>query len=214
MPFTRARAAAIIAVSTLALASCGGGDQPAPETESPAVDTTVAETEAHDSAPTNTTPREAEENSAVRSSTAEQASSISNSSTTANAADAKEKETLDEVRERFSVLAPPEFFEKLDGCSQADMEGYYDCAGAEVGQFQFFDSESKAASTTQVLTELRSSKIVEDNGNRVVGWSTVGTSAIVTVVDNSEGQVMQHLISTDREDPRRMIYDLGLAKES
>lgn len=112
------------------------------------------------------------------------------------------------------MLAPPEFFAKLDGCSQADMEGYFDCAGSEVGQFQFFDSESKAASTTQVLTELRSSKIVEDNGNRVVGWSTVGTSAIVTVVDNSAGQVMQHLISTDREDPRRMIYDLGLAKEN
>ena len=52
------------------------------------------------------------------------------------------------------------------------------------------------------------------HGDRVVGWSTVGTSAIVTVVDNKAGQVMQHLVSTDREDPRQRIYDLGLAKES
>lgn len=191
---TRTRAAAVVAAASLALAACGGEDAPAP------ADPTVA-TEATEA----TEVTEATEAS-------EGESSISESpSTTVNE---KEQETLEEVRERFSVLAPAEFFDRLDGCVSADLEGYYDCAGEEVGQFQFFDSESKAASTTQVLTELRSSKIVEDDGDRVVGWSTVGTSAIVTVVDNKAGQVMQHLVSTDREDPRQRIYDLGLAKES
>ena len=89
--------------------------------------------------------------------------------------------------------------------------GSFDCSGDEIGQFQFFDSESKAASTTQLLTELRSSRVVEDNGDRIVGWSTLGTSAIITVVDNRAGQVLQQLVSSDQEDPRQRIYDLGLA---
>ena len=93
------------------------------------------------------------------------------------------------------------------------MSGSFDCSGEGIGQFQFFDSDSKAASTTQLLTELRSSRVVEDNGDRVVGWSTLGTSAIITVVDNEAGQVMQQLISTEQDDPRQRIYDLGLAKQ-
>lgn len=135
-------------------------------------------------------------------------SSISTSPT----AEDKEVEALKKVREEFASIAPPEFFDRLDGCVPAGIEGSYDCSGSEVGQFQFFASEAKAASTTQLLTELRSSKIVEDNGQRVVGWSTVGTSAIITVVDNAAGLVMQQLISSDQEDPRQRIYDLGLAK--
>ena len=135
-------------------------------------------------------------------------SSISTSPT----AEDKEVEALKKVREEFASIAPPEFFDQLDGCVPAGIEGSYDCSGSEVGQFQFFASEAKAASTTQLLTELRSSKIVEDNGQRVVGWSTVGTSAIITVVDNAAGLVMQQLISSDQEDPRQRIYDLGLAK--
>jgi len=91
------------------------------------------------------------------------------------------------------------------------MAGSYDCSGPEVGQFQLFDSDAKAASTTQLLTELRSSRIVEDNGTRVVGWSTLGTSAIITVVDNEKGQVLQQLVSSDQEDPRERIHKLGLS---
>ncbi len=117
------------------------------------------------------------------------------------------------VAERFSTLAPPEFFEQLDTCVAVDVESSFDCSGADIGQFQFFDSDSKAASTTQLLTELRSSRIVEDTGERVVGWSTLGTSAIITVVDNSKGQVMQQLVSSDREDPRERIIKLGLVDE-
>lgn len=124
-----------------------------------------------------------------------------------------EPESVDEVAQQFSTLAPPELFKQLEACTSTGMEGSYDCSGPEIGQFQFFDSESKAASTTQLLTELRSSRLVEDKGDRVVGWSVLGTSAIITVVDNEAGQVMQQLISTDQEDPRKRIYELGLADQ-
>lgn len=125
-----------------------------------------------------------------------------------------DEETLAEVRETFAGLAPEELFDQFDGCSAAGISGSFDCQGDEIGQFQFFDSDAKAASSTQLLTELRSSRVVEDSGDRVVGWSTLGTSAIITVVDNRAGQVMQQLISSDQEDPRQRIYDLGLAKKS
>ena len=125
----------------------------------------------------------------------------------------QEADALAEVRERFSSLAPEEFFDQFDDCAAGGLSGSFDCSGEGIGQFQFFDSDSKAASTTQLLTELRSSRVVEDNGDRVVGWSTLGTSAIITVVDNEAGQVMQQLISTDQDDPRQRIYDLGLAKQ-
>ena len=125
----------------------------------------------------------------------------------------QEADALAEVRERFSTLAPEEFFDQFDDCAAGGLSGSFDCSGEGIGQFQFFDSDSKAASTTQLLTELRSSRVVEDNGARVVGWSTLGTSAIITVVDNEAGQVMQQLISTEQDDPRQRIYDLGLAKQ-
>ena len=125
-----------------------------------------------------------------------------------------DEETLAEVRETFAGLAPEELFDQFEGCAATGIDGSYDCQGDEIGQFQFFDSDAKAASSTQLLTELRSSRVVEDSGDRVVGWSTLGTSAIITVVDNRAGQVMQQLISSDQEDPRQRIYDLGLAKKS
>lgn len=147
-------------------------------------------------------------------------SASSSKKTAAGTADAtstsgrkQEADALAEVRERFSTLAPEEFFDQFDDCAAGGLSGSFDCSGEGIGQFQFFDSDSKAASTTQLLTELRSSRVVEDNGDRVVGWSTLGTSAIITVVDNEAGQVMQQLISTDQDDPRQRIYDLGLAKQ-
>ncbi len=63
-----------------------------------------------------------------------------------------------------------------------------------------------------MLTELRSSQVIEDDGDRVVGWSTLGTTAVITVVDNKEGMVMQQMISSDQEDPEEKIKELGLAK--
>ena len=45
-----------------------------------------------------------------------------------------------------------------------------------------------------------------------MGWSTLGTTAVITVVDNKEGMVMQQMISSDQEDPEEKIKELGLAK--
>ena len=69
---------------------------------------------------------------------------------------------------------------------------------------------AKASQTTQVLTELRSSRVIEDSGNRVVGWSMLGNTAILTVVDNDEGLIMQQMISTDQDDPEERLKELGL----
>ena len=60
--------------------------------------------------------------------------------------------------------------------------------------------------------ELRSSKVVEDKGSRVVGWSTLGSTAIITLVDNDEGLVMQQMTSLDQEDPEKRLEELGLVK--
>ncbi|WKD59683.1 hypothetical protein [Corynebacterium caspium] len=115
-----------------------------------------------------------------------------------------------EVAKRFETLAPQALFEKLETCNPNSIENSVECSGPEVGQFQFFDSESKAASSTQLLTELRSSRVVEDRANHIVGWTTLGNNAVVTVVDTDKGQVLQQMISTDRVEPEDRIRELGL----
>ncbi|ALC05245.1 hypothetical protein CDES_03965 [Corynebacterium deserti GIMN1.010] len=112
----------------------------------------------------------------------------------------------------FASLAPVELFEQFDTCDPSGVEDSYACSGPEVGQFQFFDNPSKATSTTQLLTELRSSRVVEDSGSKVVGWTTIGTMSIITVVDNDEGLVLQQMVSSDRIDPEERIYELGLVE--
>ncbi|WP_342319194.1 hypothetical protein [Corynebacterium mayonis] len=191
-----ARLAGAIAVSsTLLLAACSNNEpgQPAP------AQTSTPETEQSSSA------------SAEAAGTSSSTAGSSAASTSAASKD-KDRELVADVAKRFSTLAPASLFDKLETCSETDIRGSYDCSGPEIGQFQLFESEAKAASTTQLLTELRGSRIVSDKGNLVVGWSTLGTSAIITVVDNDKGQVMQQLISSDQEDPRERIYNLGLAE--
>ncbi|MCZ2221654.1 hypothetical protein NUW87_09750 [Corynebacterium pilbarense] len=190
-----------------------------PEQTGPETDTETDSGTETDTA-TVTSTRSETASSSPKSSTTAASTKSSSKKTAAGTADAtstsgkkQETDSLEEVRERFSTLAPEEFFDQFDDCAAGGLSGSFDCSGEGIGQFQFFDSDSKAASTTQLLTELRSSRVVEDNGDRVVGWSTLGTSAIITVVDNEAGQVMQQLISTDQEDPRQRIYDLGLAKQ-
>lgn len=201
---------AAAAAAALTLSACStdsddaADDTAAPEitsTESPTPDT---ETSAVTATDTTTV-------SSVSSTTS--STRATESTSTSSSAKSRDENVLGDVRDRFSTLAPPEFFDQFDSCVAGGLSGSFDCSGDGIGQFQFFDSDSKAASTTQLLTELRSSRVVEDNGDRVVGWSTLGTSAIITVVDNREGQVMQQLISTDQEDPRQRIYDLGLAEQ-
>lgn len=223
MSVSRRAIASAVLVGSLSLAACGGGeDDEANATSSPISTSYISEdpTTSSDSETTTpetttsetTTTAESESDTASESAS-ETVSSTSTSSSKREKADSSAEATLEKVRERFASLAPEEFFDQFEGCGAGGISGSYDCQGDEIGQFQFFDSESKAASSTQLLTELRSSRVVEDSGDRVVGWSTLGTSAIITVVDNREGLVMQQLISSDQEDPRQRIYDLGLAKK-
>ena len=223
------RSVSLIAAATaaaLTLSACSNdSDSEDPDARAPE----ITSTETPPSEPEQTDASTETDSATVTSTRSETASTSASSGTStkssskktaAGTADAtstsrkkQEADALAEVRERFSTLAPEEFFDQFDDCAAGGLSGSFDCSGEGIGQFQFFDSDSKAASTTQLLTELRSSRVVEDNGDRVVGWSTLGTSAIITVVDNEAGQVMQQLISTDQDDPRQRIYDLGLAKQ-
>ncbi|MCS4535813.1 hypothetical protein [Corynebacterium sp. HS2168-gen11] len=117
------------------------------------------------------------------------------------------------TRQRFQSLAPDSLFSQFDSCAPNGVGESMACSGPVVGQFQFFASDAKAASTTQILTGLRSSRVIEDTGRFVIGWSTVGNTAIITVVDNDEGLVLQQLVSTDDINPTQRIYELGLAKK-
>lgn len=192
---SRSRLACALAAVALTggLAACSQPEEP--ETPETSAVTTAEETTS-----------EAEES---------EAESESESTTETSEASSKDDEEneVGEVRERFASLAPESLFDALDTCTETSIEGSYDCSGSEIGQFQFFDSDSKAASSTQVLTELRSSRVVEDTGRKVVGWSVLGTSALITVVDNEEGLVLQQLMSGDKEDPAERIYELGLAED-
>ena len=230
------RSVSLIAAATVAaltLTACSNdSDSEDPDTRAPEITSTeTPPSEPEQTGPetgasaetdtaTVTSTRSETASSSVSSSTTAASTKSSSKKTAAGTADAtstsgkkREADALAEVRERFATLAPEEFFDQFDDCAAGGLSGSFDCSGEGIGQFQFFDSDSKAASTTQLLTELRSSRVVEDDGDRVVGWSTLGTSAIITVVDNEAGQVMQQLISTDQDDPRQRIYDLGLAKQ-
>lgn len=123
----------------------------------------------------------------------------------------REVSTVRKVAEMYGSLAPAEFFQKFESCAPNGIPDSSACTGPEVGQFQFFKGDAKAASTTQLLTELRSSRVVEDTGDRVVGWSTLGTTAVITVVDNKKGLTMQQMVSSDKQDPLARIVELGLA---
>lgn len=222
------RSVSLIACATaaaLTLTACSNDpdsedpDTRAPEitsTETPPSDPEQTDASTETDTATVTSTRSETASTSASSGTSTKSSSKKTAAGTADATSTSKKQeadALEEVRERFATLAPEEFFDQFDDCAAGGLSGSFDCSGEGVGQFQFFDSDSKAASTTQLLTELRSSRVVEDNGDRVVGWSTLGTSAIITVVDNEAGQVMQQLISTDQDDPRQRIYDLGLAKQ-
>ena len=210
-PARTATAAALLGLS-VAAASCSS-DADAPD-DAP-VETTSAAT---------TTTSENDEESAASS------TESSTSSTESESADKDEDEASEESTTRepsasseldksvakvydvYKSLAPKDLFAQFERCDSTGGDSSYNCSGPKVGQFQFFKSHSKASQTTQVLTELRSSHAIEDDGDRVVGWSTLGTTAVITVVDNKEGLVMQQMISSDQEDPEEKIKELGLAK--
>ena len=211
---TRATAAALllgVGVSTAACSSDDAAPADAPvetttagaESTAPAADTT----EETSTASSSSTVESSAESSAAESSEASEGASASKEPGTE-----KLEKSVAKAYDIFAPVAPKELFALFDRCDSTGGDDSYNCSGPEVGQFQFFRSHSKAKQTTQVLTELRSSQVIEDDGDRVVGWSTLGTTAVITVVDNKEGMVMQQMISSDQEDPEEKIKELGLAK--
>lgn len=211
---TRATAAALllgVGVSTAACSSNDAAPADAPvetspagaESTAPAADTA----EETSTASSSSTVESSAESSAAESSEASEGASASKEPGTE-----KLEKSVAKAYDIFAPVAPKELFALFDRCDSTGGDDSYNCSGPEVGQFQFFRSHSKAKQTTQVLTELRSSQVIEDSGDRVVGWSTLGTTAVITVVDNKEGMVMQQMISSDQEDPEEKIKELGLAK--
>lgn len=122
-------------------------------------------------------------------------------------------ELVAQVQEQFSTLAPPTLFKALDSCSETSLKGSYDCSGPVVGKFQFFESETMARDTAEVVTGLSSSRVVEQTDEKVVGWSMLGKTAVITVVDLKNGKVMQQIMPSDEGDPEERIYKLGLAED-
>ncbi|MDO4928936.1 MAG: hypothetical protein Q3976_07745 [Corynebacterium sp.] len=120
-------------------------------------------------------------------------------------------EDIQAAYEQFGSLVPKSLFEDFDSCNANGVDNSMACSGPKVGQFQFFDSDAKASSTTQLLTQLRGAKVVADEGDRIVGWSTLGSTAIITVVAPNEGLVLQQMVDTDDVDPTERIYELELA---
>lgn len=209
---TRATAAALLLGVGVSTAGCSSDD--AAPADAP-VETTTAGAESATTAADAT-----EETSTASSSKAASESSVESSAAASSEAASESTEPGSEKLEKsvpkaydiFAPVAPQELFAHFDRCDSTGGDDSYNCSGPKVGQFQFFRSHSKAKQTTQVLTELRSSQVIEDSGDRVVGWSTLGTTAVITVVDNKEGMVMQQMISSDQEDPEEKIKELGLAK--
>ncbi|STC94617.1 hypothetical protein [Corynebacterium renale] len=174
--------------ATSALVACGSGQEtPAPSTEaSTEVSSTVE--------------------------TSSDATTTSSSTASATETTTKKDDGVAQVAETFSTLAPKSLFAQFDSCNPNGLENSMECSGSEIGQFQFFDTESKAASTAQLLTELRSSRVVLDTGSHIIGWTTLGNNAVVTVVDTHKAQVMQQMISSDKVDPEERIKKLGLVE--
>lgn len=218
-----AAASAVLATGCL-LTACGKDDTPSPE-PAPASEATTTAAE-KTSAPAPATSAEESETTtpgaseSADSSEAEDESSTAGSSTARNDKDkdasesaepsGKFTDSVEQAYEIFGGLVPEEIFAQFDRCDPNGVTDSFNCSGSEVGQFQFFKSKTKASQTTQVLTELRSSRVIEDSGNRVVGWSMLGNTAILTVVDNDEGLIMQQMISTDQDDPEERLKELGL----
>lgn len=189
------------------LVACGTAEEPAPE---PAPETSTASESAE---PTSESSEETTSESSTESASEEPSESASKEPTETTSASASDfNDDIDAAYQIFSSIAPRELFEEFDSCDSVGGENNFNCSGPEVGQLQFSKSSTRATQTTQVLTELRSSTVLEDSGDRVVGWSTLGSTAVLTVVDNKEGLVVQQMLSTDQEDPEDRLIELGLYK--
>ncbi len=217
-----AAASAVLAAGAL-LSACGNKETPEPSPATSPVASTDSE-KPSSAAATSTSEEKSETSSAEETTSAKDSESApasesesssddadeSESTEPSSASDGKFEASVDKAYAIFGGLVPEEIFEEFDRCDPNGVTDSFNCSGSKVGQFQFFKSKAKASQTTQVLTELRSSRVVEDSGNRVVGWSMLGNTAILTVVDNDEGLIMQQMISTDQDDPEERLKELGL----
>ncbi|KHO30132.1 hypothetical protein [Corynebacterium minutissimum] len=217
-----AAASAVLATGAL-LSACGNKETPEPSPATSPVASTDSE-KPSSAAAASTSEEKSETSSAEETTSAKDSESAPASESESSSDDADESDSaepssasggkfeasVDKAYAIFGGLVPEEIFEEFDRCDPNGVTDSFNCSGSKVGQFQFFKSKAKASQTTQVLTELRSSRVVEDSGNRVVGWSMLGNTAILTVVDNDEGLIMQQMISTDQDDPEERLKELGL----
>ncbi|UQZ27447.1 hypothetical protein CACC_03620 [Corynebacterium accolens] len=211
-PARTATAAALLGLSVAAASCSSDADAPddAPVETTSAATTTTSEND-EESAASST---ESSTSSTLSESADKDEDEASEESTTREPSASSELDkSVAKVYDVYKSLAPKDLFAQFERCDSTGGDSSYNCSGPKVGQFQFFKSHSKASQTTQVLTELRSSHAIEDDGDRVVGWSTLGATAVITVVDNKEGLVMQQMISSDQVDPEEKIKELGLVKD-
>ncbi|MDK8536282.1 beta-N-acetylglucosaminidase [Corynebacterium propinquum] len=229
---TRAATLAATAALPLVLVACASDEGSTDKSAQPGTSTTTATSTSSASSSETTTSSSSSASSTTTGSSSTSATSASGdaSSAATSAGVAADKsatptttsarstqannsaelpESVENAYEIFGDLVPRSLFEEFDSCEAVGMQSYYNCTGS-VGQFQFTESKSKAVSTLQTLTELRTSQVVDDSGERVVGWSSLGSTAIITVVNTESGLVMQHMISADAEEPEQKIKELGL----
>lgn len=205
-----ATAAALLGLSVAAAGCSSDADAPddAPVETTSAATTTTSENDKESAASSTES-----STSSTESESADKDEASEESTTREPSASSELDKSVAKVYDVYKSLAPKDLFAQFERCDSTGGDSSYNCSGPKVGQFQFFKSHSKASQTTQVLTELRSSHAIEDDGDRVVGWSTLGTTAVITVVDNKEGLVMQQMISSDQVDPEEKIKELGLVKD-
>lgn len=211
-PARTATAAALLGLSVAAASCSSDADAPddAPVETTPAASTTTSENDEESTA--SSTKSSAASSSESESADKDEDEASEESITSEPSASGELDKSVAKVYDTYKSLAPKDLFAQFERCDSTGGDSSYNCSGPKVGQFQFFKSHSKASQTTQVLTELRSSHAIEDDGDRVVGWSTLGTTAVITVVDNKEGLIMQQMISSDQVDPEEKIKELGLVK--
>lgn len=204
-----AAAAASVALLSAALVACtdegdnGGEDAPSTTTVAPAEETTPV-TPTDTTTTVTTTP---DDDADGDDADADAEATSSRQSRNANNSDMPED--VRAVAEMFSTLAPMSLFESFESCSSIGRDTY-GCTGAETGQIQFFDSPAKAATQTEVITGLRSARVVKDTGDHVVGWSVTGGTAVISAIDNERGHVLQFMVSPEQVEPDDVIRELGL----
>lgn len=230
-------AAASLTLAPALLTACGSGkdDAPAPapevtsevaaaESSAPATTaTSAAPTTSSSTRPSVTRPlvtysparssaaaASAADDTSEPSASAASAASATSRHAAGATADVELNPEVEDAYEVFEGFAPRSLFAQFTECTPTGIEDSYNCTGPAVGQVQLVKSRQKATQTTQVLTELRSSRVLSDDGNLIIGWSTLGSTAVLTAVDNDKGLVLQQMISTDQEDPESKLQDMGL----